>query len=350
MEMRQLFVFWQFNGDNTSACNLHCPECYGRKGKTYKHYWNGDAAKWEAALERLDRQHGDSGLYIVFSYGEALISKGFYDCVDMIGRHPTWTLNIISNFMADPTRLLTSKLVKDGRLFVTASWHPEGIDDPAQAWEVFKAHILQASAAGVPIHIMMVWMPYVIERFPAYFDWFDAHDFRVSVRRFVVDRFLNTVPFVRRLPWVGGTYTLAKYSKDEMKFLLASTSPKVTKYAINLANCRGKSCSAGKDMILIKHNGTATICAGCVAKRHEIGNIFHPNFKLNTENLRCPINSCGGDFGMLHLVDEEFGPLPQRLERDTFISQTELVKQGSPVPYLHRKEMLEAVEALRCQQ
>lgn len=348
--MRELFVFWQFNGANDSFCNLHCPECYGHKNKTYRHYWNGDVAKWEEALTRLDRQHGNSGLYIVFSYGEALVSKGFYECVEMIGRHPTWTLNIITNFMADPTRLLATKLAKEKRLFLVTCWHPEGVDDPVAGWEVFKAHLLQAKAAGVPVHVMMVWFPFVIKRFPAYFEWLDANDFRVSVRRFVKDKFFNTIPVVRRLPWVAGTYTLAKYSEAELDFLLASTSPKVTEYAIKLKNCRGKLCSAGKDMILIKHDGTATICAGCVAKRHELGNVFNPDFKLNTDFLRCPINSCGGDFGMLHLVDEKFGPLPERLERDTFISQTEEVKQGSPVPYKHRKEMLAAVEELKRQQ
>jgi len=343
--MKELFVFFQFNGDNRCVCQLKCPECYGRKNRTNLHYWNGDVGKWERAFERLNRD-----IYFVFSYGEALISKGFYECVGMIGDHPNWTLNIITNLMANPERLLESKLAKENRLFLNPCWHPEGVDDIARGWEVFKKHLLMVKDAGVAVHVMMVWMPFVIKRFPEYFEWLDKHDFRVGVRRFVYDSFWSKVPFVRsRFSFVAGKCKLMNYSEAERGFIYAYTGPKVTKYGLDLANTRGRTCHAGKDMILVKYDGTVTFCAGCYGSGHGLGNIFDSNFKLNDHPIRCPTNSCGGDFGMFVLEDERFGELPKRMWRDTFISQVEGLKQSSPVAYPKREEMLKWLEKIKCE-
>jgi hypothetical protein len=345
---RELFVFWQFNGDNSSFCQLNCPECYGhniRMGMG-KHYWNGRLEEWEEAFMKVDQQHGGNGIYFNFSYGETLLAKGVREVLTMIGQHQSWRVNIITNFLSDINWLLETKLAKEHRLYLVTCWHPEGVENPEKSWELFKHNLLLAKATGVPLHVMMVWFPPVIKDFPKYFKWLDSNNFRVSVRRFVIDKYWNTIPLIRRLPWVAGTYTLMNYSKAELEYLIASTSPKVVKYAVQLANTRGKVCTAGKDMILVKYDGVVAICAGCYAKRHEIGNIFNKSFKLPIKPLHCPINSCGGDFGMPHLVDPEFGSLPDKMWDDTFISMTEDIQQGSPVPYHNRIAMLRAVEEI----
>lgn len=341
---RELFVFWQFNGDNRCYCQLHCPECYGRDTRTFLHYWNGKIDEWKKAFERLHRD-----IYFVFSYGEAMVSKGFYECVDMIGEHPNWTLNIITNFMADPTRLLNTRLANDKRLFLTTCWHPEGVDDPIKDWELFKQHLLMAKNADVPIHVAMVWFPFVIKRFPEYFEWLDKHDFRVGVRRFVYDRYPLLQKITRRVfpKWLAGKLTLEDYTEAERGYIYAYTCPKVTKYGLDLASTYGVLCSAGKDMILVEHDGTVKLCACCDGPNHKLGNIFDEDYKLNTELVKCPAHTCGGDFGMLHLVDDEFGPLPDRLWKDTFISQVENIKQGSPIAYHRREEMLKWIEELK---
>ena len=340
---RQLFVFWQQNGDNRSYCQLHCPECYGKDYRTYKHYWNGKIGKWEKAFERLNRD-----IYFVFSYGECMLAHGFYECVDMIGKHPNWTLNIITNLLTNPERLIKTQLARDKRLFVTACWHPEGVCDIENSWETFKKHLLTLKVAGVPIHVMMVWMPIVIKDFPKYFEWFDSHNFRVGVRRYVEPTVKRSFLF-RALRYAfpskyAGKYKLYTYTETEKSYIYAYTCPKVTAYGLNLENTYGKLCSAGKDMILVKHDGRVALCADCYGKKHEFGNIFDSNFKLKTELIHCPTNSCGGDYGMLHLVDDRFGPLPKSLWRDTFISQVENLPQSDPVPYHKRAEMLKCLE------
>jgi MoaA/NifB/PqqE/SkfB family radical SAM enzyme len=346
---KQLFVFWQFNGDNSCYCNLKCPECYGRTIRTGAHYWNGQVAKWEKAFLSLNRD-----IYFVFSYGEALLSHGFYDCVDLIGAHddnPRWTLNIISNLMTNPERLLRTRLVADKRLFMIPCWHPEGVDNPVRDWEVFKRHLLMLKDAGVPTHVMMVWFPPVIKHFAEYFEWLDKNDFRVGIRRFVVPSNWSKIPKIRSQKWFLNQYHLSKYTPAESGYLRSYTCPKVTKYGLDNVSPRGKLCYAGQDMILVRSDGTVKPCASTdfPGNKCSIGNIFSPNFKLKAGPISCPTNNCGGDFGMLVLPDAEFEPLPQRLWDDTFLSQIENVRQSSPVAYPKRAEMLRWLEKIKCQ-
>lgn len=342
--MRQLFVFWQFNGDNTSWCNQTCPYCYGGD-KEMRHYWNGNIAGWEQAFARLHRD-----IYFVFSYGEAMGSHGFYECVDMIGEHPTWTLNIITNLSISPERLIHSRLGKEKRVFITACWHPLGVPNRVQGWEAFKSHLLMLKESEIPLHVMMVWYKPQIQWFPQYFDWCDRHNIRIGVRRFVYPtgpRILRRI--LRRIypQQFAGKARLESYTEAEKGYIYAYTCPKVTEYGLNLASPYGKLCTAGQDMILVKHDGTVTLCADCYGTNHELGNLFDTNFKLKNHPIRCPTNTCGGDYGMLHLMDERFGTLPERLWHDTFISQVEDIPQATPVPYPKRAEMLQWLEQLR---
>ena len=58
---------------------------------------------------------------------------------------------------------------------------------------------------------------------------------------------------------------------------------------------------------------------------------------------------CGGDYGMLHLIDDEFGPVPDWLPNQPFVSITENVADGHPVPYPKRVEMLKWLDKIKCQ-
>lgn len=345
MSERQLFIFFQFNGDNKSWCNQACPYCYGGLDKEMRHHWNGDIKGWEQAFERLNRD-----IYFVFSYGEAMGSHGFYKCVDMIGRHPSWTLCIVTNLSFSPERLIQSRLGRERRVFMIPSFHPLGVPDRIKGWEKFRKHLLMLKEADIPTHVMYLWYRPQIKWYPEYFEWFDSHDIRAGVRRFVYSTFWRKFPLIRRLPWVIGKGVLDEnYTEAERGYLYAYTCPKVTEYGLNLASTRGRLCTAGKDMILVKCDGTVTLCADCCGSSFVLGNIFDRKYKLNEEPIRCPTHVCGGDYGMLHLIDERFGPLPEKLWNDTFVSQVEDIPQGSPVPYQHRAEMLKWLETLKCE-
>jgi len=336
---RELFVFWQFNGDNQSFCNNTCPYCYGQD-KHYRHLWNGRVDLWEQAFTRLNRD-----IYFVFSYGEAFGSKGFYDCVDLIGRHPNWRLCIVTNLSYDPERLILSRLGREKRVFISASWHPLGVKDRFVEWEKFKKHLLLLKAASIPVHVHYVWYKPQIQWWPQYFMWLDKNDFRASVRRVIKFSSGFKVPVVNK--HVGSKFVLSDYTKVEKEYLLASTCPKVIEYGLKLSSPKGQFCSAGQDMILVKHDGDVGLCAD--KPDYKLGNIFDETFKLRDCLIRCPAVVCGGDYGMLHMIDRRFGDLPKQLWNDTFISQVEGIRQTSPVLYPDKPKMLRCLEAIKNQ-
>lgn len=307
------------------------------------HYWNGDVAKWEQAWERVDKQHCNTGIYFVMSYGESLGMRGFQECVDMIERHPTWRLCIVTNWMLDPTKLLASKLAKEKRLYIVATWHPLGVPDRVKGWEIFKQHLLAAKAASVPLHVMYCWYKPQIQWWPEYFRWLDANDIRTSVRKFIG----SDGGFRGKVNRTLGIKKPPMLTEAEQRYLDLSTCPKVLEYRVkpNPTSSRGKSCSAGKDLILVKYDGDVSLCADLC--NNKIGNIFDPDFKLRTTNQPCPGPMCGGDYGMLHFIDERFGPLPETIDRDTFVSIVEKIKQTSPVQYPRREEMLQCLKQLQ---
>ena len=200
--MKQLFIFWQFNGNNAEAfCDQSCPYCYGDMAdvRLRGHFWNGKIDAWEQAFMRLDEQHGNGGIEFVFSYGEAQWSKGFEECVEMIGKHPSWTLCIVTNISHSPEWLINSRLGQEKRVFITATWHPLGVKPNLEVgWERFKKHCLMYQAAGIPLHVLYCWYPPQISLFPDYFKWFDEHNIRVGARRYVGKVGGQALPFTKK--------------------------------------------------------------------------------------------------------------------------------------------------------
>lgn len=346
---RQLFVFVQFGGDNKSFCNQQCGKwlhgdekdmyCYGTKDKAMRSFWNGKPDLWEKTLERLDCEHGGAGIYGVLSYGESMGMDGFYDIIEIFGRHPLWSICMVTNLSYEPTNLVNTRLAQEGRLFIHPSWHPYGMQDMEKGWQIFTKNLLILQAHNVPTHVLYCWWPPQTKLFPRFFNWLDGHGFRVNVRRYVEEDKGLRLPVIHKR--LGGGARLAKYSQAERNYIYANTCPKVTKYGLDLVSCKGKTCTAGKDMILIKYNGDVALCAD--TEGTIIGNAFNPDFHLNTQVIKCPTCVCGGDYGMLHLIDEEFGENPKRLPNDTFLSIAEnmpLPEKNQPYPYHKRREMI----------
>lgn len=336
---RQIFIFIQFSGNNKSMCNQICPYCYGGK-KENKSYWNGNAAAWELALIRLDAMHGGAGVYGVFSYGESMMMPGFYEMVEVFGRHPSWTLAMVTNLSYDPTRLVNTRLVKEGRLMLHPCWHPFGMVDCVKGWENFKSNLLIMQAAKVPLHVLYLWWKPQIKLFPQYFEWLDAHNIRVNVRRYVGKVGGLKIPFTNIV--VGGKDYPKDLTKEERGFIYANTCPKVTKYGLDLVKPTGKICTAGMDMILVKPNGDVALCAD-MENGPCLGNIFDLDFRLNTQPQACLSGICGGDYGMLHLIDEEFGPNIGRLPNQPFLSIAENLIDTN---YPKRAEMLSCLKKI----
>jgi hypothetical protein len=101
----------------------------------------------------------------------------------------------------------------------------------------------------------------------------------------------------------------------------------------------GNVCTANKDMILVHSDGRVSSCADVA--ENNLGNIFDPNYRLSTGTIRCPARVCGGDYGLLHFIDQEYPDLPDKLWHDCFVCQVENITGGGkePVHYPHRAEM-----------
>ena len=314
--MRQLFCFFQFNGDNADWCNLHCPYCYAGPTKRMEHKWNGRVEDWGQGFQRLNRN-----IYFNLSYGESMGSRGFPEVIDLIGRHENWECNIITNLSISPEQLVKSTLAQHHRLYMTCSWHPMGGGD----WEKFKKHLLILQEAEVPTVVMYLFYPPQIYDWKLYWRWLDDHNIRTHIRRFV--------------GYYHGEEYPRSYSPDVKAFLYAQTQPKTQRYGLELKSPQGLTCTASKDMILVHYDGQVSYCADVPG--NDLGNIFDVNFKLSEKPIKCPSHVCGGDYGLLHFHDDEFGPPDAELWHDSFVAQVERITGGGkePVQYPNRAEM-----------
>jgi MoaA/NifB/PqqE/SkfB family radical SAM enzyme len=313
---RQVFLFFQFNGSNEDVCNFHCIYCYGGLHKTGIHHWNGDIGKWTKAFERLNRD-----IYFQLGYGESMISKGFYEVLDMIGAHENWETSIVTNLSLSPQRLIESKLGRDRRVYVHASFHPLGGGD----WDKFTKHLLMLQEAEIPTIVMYLFYPPQVELWKGYWRWLDAHNFRTCVRR-----------------WIGryeGKKYPESYSPEVKAFFKGFHQPKTFRYGFQLKHTFLHECTAAMDMILVHYDGEVSYCAD-LAHRH-LGNVFDPNFKLRSKPMRCSSRICGCESGMLHMRDDSFGANPERLWHDCFVAQSENITGGGkePVHYPNRTEI-----------
>jgi MoaA/NifB/PqqE/SkfB family radical SAM enzyme len=313
---RPLFLFYQFGGDNTAWCNQTCPYCYAPQ-KRMVQLWQGPIEKWEAAFERLNRD-----IYFNLSYGESMGQDGFYDVLDMIGRHENWEASLITNLSMNPEQMLNTKLAEDKRLYVHASWHPLGGGD----WPTFQKHLLMLQDADIKTIVMYLWYPPQIKDWKKYFEWFDAHNIRTCVRRFIGE--------------YQGRYFPRDYYPKNRAYLEAQVLAKTHKYGLDIVPPKGNLCSALKDMILVAYDGRVSLCAD--VPDWNLGNIFDPKFKLNMKPIRCPSQQCGGDYGLLHFEDEDFTyPPTDELWHDCFVAQVEQITGGGkePVVYPNRVQM-----------
>lgn len=303
---------------NYVANGLLSKNCYGGPNKPNLTLWNGEVEAWTLAFERLNRD-----IYFTLSYGEPMGSPGFYDVIDIIGKHDNWECCIITNLSFSPERLLESKLAKDKRVYVIGCFHPLGGAD----WEIFKKHILMLRDSDIKLMSMYLFYPPQIEWFKEYWKWFDANNIRTYVRRYIGK-------------YEGKQYPFA-YSPEVKQFMRAMTQPKTVKYGLDLTSPKGRLCTASKDMILVHHDGTIGLCADCPNNYICDANIFDPDFKLNDSMVYCPTNLCGGDYGMFHLIDGEFGDLPEKIWHDCFVAQTENITGGGreKVNYPKREAM-----------
>lgn len=172
---RNTIVLWQYNG-HEAKCNYSCPYCYYSWAPKSEDKFFGTIEQWHRGFKNA---FGNQHLIFYLAFGEPTIGAAFYDVVEMIGSEPNWELRITSNVSQPLDRLVKSRLAKENRLNINASFHPFSIST-----EEFLKQILFLREHGIESPVVYVMYPPFLKRFESDFKMFDQHNFLVHVRRF----------------------------------------------------------------------------------------------------------------------------------------------------------------------
>jgi len=274
---RNTTIVWQYNG-RYAYCNYSCPYCYVPTSVNKEtHYEKGSTEKWFKAFKKC---LGDQHITFYFSYGEPMLGgsdrKGFYETLDMIAKEPNWEVMMTSNLSTDLKKMISSQLVKEGRINVNASFHPRHVSA-----EDFLNKLLFLRSHGIECPIVYVMWPGHIgkhfEHIPhethldaadRFFKIFDKHNFIFHVRAF------------------RGLYKNRKYPKaytDKEWAKVAKYMDRASlKYMLNETNSLGRRNYIGMYHFLVNEKGYVEMCDAYVGDGH-YGNVFNGQLNLDIE-------------------------------------------------------------------
>jgi len=258
---RNTTILWQYNG-NPAQCNYRCPYCSYDGGRAQKgHHFQGTVREWRDAFKDT---FGNQHLVFYFGHGEPMVGKRWFDVVEMVGAEPNWEMRVISNISPSLTRLLDSRVAREGRLNINASFHPTETtrDD-------FLQKLIQCREHGIEVPVVYTLWPPFFERFESDFKVFDEHRFLVHVRRF-------------RGSYQGQRYPEA-YTEDERKFVARYADDATIKYMLSNERTDGKLTWAGVDFMIVDNEGNVGYCDDYRTGDYSFGNMFDGNVRLMTE-------------------------------------------------------------------
>ncbi len=249
-----------------------------------------DAEKWRQAFKKC---FGSRKIIFYLSFGEPTIGRGFNDVLDMVASEPVWSLHITTNLSRPLNwwkKLTNHRLVKEGKLYINASFHPT-----ETSIDAFLSKILLLRKHGIECPVIIVMWPPIIKDFKEYFDVFDKHKFVVHVRRFE--------------GWYKGRYYPRAYTEAKRRFIAAYADDATIKYMLNdhFFRMKGKLSYAGMYYFLIDENGN--VWESPDSKGRCLGNIFAGNVKLYTKPQPYSGRFCASVNGVSAFVELGYGEL-----------------------------------------
>ena len=307
----QTIVVWGFNG-LYPFCNYECPYCYVASDVNDGHYFRKDLpmSSWRKGFEAT---FGDEKLVFYLSFGEPTLSVGFYDVLEMISGNPNWYGHMTSNLSSPLERLVNTALVKEGRFFINASFHPTQTDK-----EKFLQHLLFLRGHGIECPVVIVAHPPALKNLDNYIDFFAKYNFLVHIRRF--------------RGWWEGKYYPASYTDEERKLVAKYCDDATIKYMLNESSIdlRGKLSYEGMFYILADENGD--IWTSPDSKSKYLGNIFKENVKLFTEPQPYTVKWNGSVNGVADLLETGYTELQNNFVI-SFAKQGGVYKTASGLHY-----------------
>lgn len=254
-----IIVLWQYNG-NPCACNYKCPYC-SYAGIQHGHHFQGTIEKWHDAFKAA---FGNQHVAFYLAHGEPMLGKNFYEVLEMVGSEPNWEVRMTSNISLPLEPLVETRAAREGRLNVNASFHPHMVKR-----ERFLKKALFLSEHGIEVPVVYVMYPPLLERFEDDFNFFNAHNFLVHVRRF-------------RGEYQGKMYPEA-YTDAELQFIARYCDDATIKYMLFNEPSYGKRTWSGVDFVIVDNQGNVGYCDDFRSDEYCLGNIFDNSFRLLTE-------------------------------------------------------------------
>ncbi len=261
----QMLILWQFNG-RYAHCNYACPYCYVPTSVNKGMHFNFTIQDWEKAFEK---HFGNMPTVFYLSYGEPTIASEFYDVIDMIGRHPNWEVKITSNISLPLDKLLNTKVSKESRLNINASFHPTQI-----TIEKFLEKCSYIRKHGIEPSIIYVMYPPQLDDFEKkYLDIFRQNGYVVHIRAF-------------RGLYKGKKYPGA-YTDEQWKKVAKYMDKANLKYQLGEVNGLGRLTMLGMTHILVDNIGRIEMCDSYVGDS-SYGNLFDEKINLSIEPVPFP--------------------------------------------------------------
>ena len=203
-------ILWQYNG-RECKCNYKCPYCYYSYSPKAENYFWGTTEEWRDAFKR---SFGNQKLIFYLAFGEPTLGEAFYNIVKMIEEEPKWSLRITTNLSQNLERLVNTRLAKEGRLNINASFHPTQV-----GIEIFLDQVLYLRKHYIEVPIVYVMWPPYLKRFESDFKVFNDHNFLVHIRRFK--------------GIYKGKYYPKSYTDEERQFIARYCDDATIKYMLN---------------------------------------------------------------------------------------------------------------------
>jgi lysophospholipase L1-like esterase len=276
-------ILWQYNG-REAKCNYRCPYCYYIGLHNPEDRFTGYIEQWK---ERFKEAFGNKDLIFYLAFGEPTIGEEFPNIIKMIEAEPKWQLRITSNVSENLELLAQSKLAKEKRLFINASFHPVEI-----ALEKFIENISYLRDAGIEICVVHVAYPAYLHRLQSDIETFSKHGFVVHLRRFQGE-------YKQKMyPWA--------YTDEEKRFIAKYMDDYSIKYMLNQQLNTGDLVFSGFDFFIIDNAGNVGYDSNAFApytkNRVVFGNIHTGNFKPSVAPSEYPGKHQGTTDGVANLL------------------------------------------------
>lgn len=287
-EENALHIVWQYNSE-FGLCNYKCPYCYYQVGELNRQVFKMPTDLWRDSFKK---SFGDRDIIFYFSFGEPTIGRGFMDILDMIAAEPRWRLHITSNLslpIVSWQKIVNHDIVKKGKLFINASFHPTEISA-----EEFTKRLLFLRQHGIECPIVLVAWPPTLEKIEEYYQQFNKHNFVIHIRRFV--------------GWYKGKHYPRSYTDEERKKIAKFMDDASIKYTLNYEIHLGRESTAGMNYILTDENGD--VWESPDSRGKNLGNIFTGQVSLYDKPRPYSGTRCASVQGVASLVELRYGSLP----------------------------------------